>query len=155
MRIFGIISLSLLVAGTIVQFVALLSTHDSDQSLVMVGWMLLGLHTIGVGSPIVSLRFVATKKPRMAGVIAIALSVPGILLWIYFLMNHELARIDGSLVILLFLASAIALFIGGILSLREDLQAKAAIEPKQEKIPEPQNKPALRSGVYSKPRSKL
>jgi hypothetical protein len=105
-----------------------------------------------VGIIIVVLISISSKKPHLTGFLAILLSIFGIIIWGFLLILAISPNVLGNLkltysnilsiiTVLAFFTSAITLFIGGILSIREDLQAKAAVEksvsePKQENAPE-------------------
>ncbi|NWJ48664.1 MAG: hypothetical protein HXX08_22620 [Chloroflexi bacterium] len=135
MRKFGIASLILLVAGTVAIWIET-SNSSPYEGEAFYGKLLIGVAII-IGITILSIIKISPKKPVLAGVIAIMLSSFGILLWaialILIIINHNFRDIPHRF---LFFTSAIALFIGGILSFREGLQEKAAIEPKQENAPE-------------------
>jgi hypothetical protein len=124
-RIFGIISLILLAAGTVVAML-LLNTPDSDhsslhQSVRTAGQYLAIIHAIVVGLIIGSLIYNSNKNPRRVGKIAIALSVPGMLFWGFILIHPPMVGFEPGILafILLFLVSAIILFIGGVASIEE------------------------------------
>lgn len=136
MRKAGIASLILLAAGLVIVGVWP-KTYSSQGGLdnsfnpEYVGLIFL-LPNMAVGFIISILIAVSLWKPLLAGIIAILLSIPGILLWGYALISGFVvvgrypAELSNNLVFSLFFvlpyfASAIALFIDGGLSIEEFL----------------------------------
>ena len=176
MRKFGIISLILLAAGIFLNMVWLRRVSSIPGKFYIINFEVICQFTIieklVVGVIIALLIYFSADKPHLTGTIAILLALPGIFIWGFLLIDGVkpssfiVGDLDEFCSYLLYLSSALALFIGGMKALLDPSEKssptapieKQIIQPRQDEcpIPQPNLTPRVaRSSNYIRLRSKL